>query len=197
MCLNIGMTKVLSTINGTVINWDGKKISYVAGLAIDGDGSPRCYGPNNSGLDYTANGGKPGDWWGVVVDGIGNPIIQGKNDPAPGMYISTTSLVLEGYGPKDPRRYVNSETVPYVVVPNSVRKAVPGKVLGCKVTVTNTKTGKSVEAVVADIGPGNKIGEGSIALAKALGINENVRKGGTSDRIIKYEIFPGNMYVWK
>lgn len=191
------MTKVLSTINGTTINWDGVKISYTSGLMVDGDGSPRCYAEHNKGLDYTANAGTPNNWWGIVTDGIGNPIIQGPNDPAPGFYVSTTSLVHEEYKATNPKRYINSEEVPYIVVPNSVRKAVPGKVLGCKATVTNTKTGKSAEAVVADIGPGNKIGEGSIALAVALGINPDVRKGGTSDKIIRYEIFPSNMYVWK
>ena len=65
---------------------------YEFGAAIDSDGSYRSYGPNNTGLDYTENA-KDGDKWvGVVTNSMGDPIIQGPNDPAPGLYISQTAL---------------------------------------------------------------------------------------------------------
>ena len=58
---------------------------YRAKMYIDADGSPRAYGPNNSGLDYTANAGYPGNWWALVTDASGNPILQGAADPYPGI----------------------------------------------------------------------------------------------------------------
>ena len=60
-------------------------ILYRAKFAVDADGSPRAYGPNDSGLDWTANAGYPGNWWGVVTDINGDPVIQGAGDPYPGM----------------------------------------------------------------------------------------------------------------
>lgn len=38
-----------------------------------------------------ANAGRPDNWWGIVTR-HGEPVIQGANDPAPGCYVSTTSL---------------------------------------------------------------------------------------------------------
>ena len=38
-----------------------------------------------------------------------------------------------------------------------------------------------MKGVVADIGPPNKIGEASIAMARALGIGHSPRTGGTSE----------------
>jgi Fungal chitosanase of glycosyl hydrolase group 75 len=66
-------------------------------LGIDADGSPHAYHPNGSppGLDYLANAGKPGNWYGIVTDNqkaSGNPVVQGSSDPAPGFYISSTAL---------------------------------------------------------------------------------------------------------
>src|SRR5688572_6747027 len=68
-------------------------IVFKAKLSVDADGSPRAYGPANSGLDNTANAGSTGNWWGVVTDNgnkNGTPVLQGEDDPNPGMYISTT-----------------------------------------------------------------------------------------------------------
>src|SRR5262252_6322375 len=69
---------------------------YKAGLNVDADGSPHAYHPDGiSGLDYLGNAGRPGHWWALVTDDgkpSGNPIIQTANDPAPGFYVSTTSL---------------------------------------------------------------------------------------------------------
>ncbi len=180
------------TIAGVdVVQDPNGKCHWTAGMMIDGDGSPRMYGPKNSGLDWTANGGKPGNWWALICDDKGDPVIQGAKDPCPGMYISTTSYERAEFKRTDPRRYVDSGKVPYVVVPPSVRKKARGVVMGCRCLVTNIQTGVSCEAVVADIGPSAKIGEGSIALAKALGINHDVKKGGTERKIIRYEMFPG------
>jgi RecA/RadA recombinase len=57
--------------------------------------------------------------------------------------------------------------------------------------VFNGKNGKIVNAIYADVGPSNKIGEGSIALAEALGIPSSPRTGGVSSGIM-YVVFPGS-----
>jgi hypothetical protein len=89
-------------------------------MMIDADGAYRAYHPANKGLDFLANGGKPGNWWALVTENgkpSGTPVVQGPADPAPGFYISTTSLEDPAFGRKDPRRYVDSESIPYIVLP--------------------------------------------------------------------------------
>ncbi|MCW3082703.1 MAG: hypothetical protein JWP12_69 [Bacteroidetes bacterium] len=162
---------------------------YKAKMYIDADGSPRAYGPGNSGLDYTANAGSPGNWWGIVTDAGGTPIIQGSGDPYPGMYVSTTSLVNSGYASTNPFRYVNSETVPFFVLPSPVVSA-GGIRIGDVAYVYNTVTGLGCYAIYADAGPSTSLGEGSIYLAAQIGVNPNVRTGGTSLGIIDYIVFP-------
>lgn len=164
-------------------------IMYKAKLYIDADGSPRAYGPNNSGLDWTANAGSPGNWWGVVTDVNGEPIIQGAGDPYPGMYVSTTSLVNSAYPSNNPLRYTNSETVPFFVLPSAL-VSLGGISIGDIGYVFNTQNGQGCYAIFADGGPAGKLGEGSIYLADQLGINSNPRTGGTSLGIIDYIVFP-------
>jgi hypothetical protein len=63
--------------------------------------------------------------------------------------------------------------------------------------VTNTKNNKSVEAVIADSGPRNKLGEISLACAKAIGVPAGegakypANSGGIDSHIIHYQLFPG------
>ena len=51
--------------------------------------------------------------------------------------------------------------------------------------------GKSVDCVVADRGPVNRIGELSIAAARALGMNPSPRTGGVDSPEVLYEVWPG------
>lgn len=162
---------------------------YRAKFAVDADGSPRAYGPNNSGLDWTANAGSPGNWWGIVTDGNGDPIIQGASDPYPGMYVSTTSLVNSQYGINNPLRYVNSETVPYFAISTFIKNQ-GGIRIGDVAWVYNTVTGLGRFAIYADTGPAGALGEGSMYLAAQLGLNNSPKTGGTSSGIIDYVIFP-------
>ncbi len=166
-------------------------IMFRAKFAIDADGSPRAYGPNNSGLDYTANAGSPGNWWGIVTNSNGTPVIQGSTDPYPGMYVSPTSLVNTAYTAKNPLRYVNSEAIPFYVLPSAVTQ-LAGIKLGDVGYVYNTVTGIGCYAIFADGGPAGKLGEGSIYLANKLGVNSNARNGGTSQGIIDYVVFPNS-----
>jgi len=86
---------------------------------------------------------------------------------------------------------IDAETVPFIVVPPLIIKATKGIVMGCRSRVTHALTGKRVECVVADSGPTKKIGELSVAAAKAIGVNPNPNTGGEERRIIHYELWPG------
>lgn len=81
------------------------------------------------------------------------------------------------------------------MVPPEVRSRAKGIVLGCRAVVTNTRNGKSVEAVAADIGPRNKAGEASIAAARSIGIPSSPRTGGAESTVILYELWPGTPAV--
>jgi hypothetical protein len=164
--------------------------TFNAGLKIDADGAPNAYNPDSAkGLDRLANAGHPGNWWGLVTDAAGNPIIQGPNDPAPGFYVSKTAL---GDG-TSLHPYVDSTQIPYISLPPEAKKAA-GMRLGDSVVVVNTTNGKVVEAILADVGPVGKIGEGSIKLAQDLGIGSTPRRGGVDSRSVTYFLFPGSMH---
>jgi len=173
---------------------------YESGLAIDADGAPDAYHPKGLGLDALGNAGKPGSWWGVVTDTgkpDGTPVVQGPADPRPGFYVSTTSLQDPKRPAPDPRRYVDSITVPYVAISPRLlaRSLAGGAKLGDVVAVVNVANGKVAYAVVADVGPKDKLGEGSIALAQALGVDGNPRRGGVG-KGIAYVVFPGSGAGW-
>lgn len=169
----------LITIGGTAIEEQGDALVWTAGLAIDADGSPHAYHPDGrSGLDYLANAGNPGRWWGVVCDG-GVPVEQGLLDPAPGFLVSPTSLCDRTRHLHDPLRYVDSERIPYLAVPRVLLQL--GLHLGDVAQVEYQ--GRSSPAIVADVGPADHLGEGSIALAEALGIPSSPRHGGCSSGV--------------
>jgi hypothetical protein len=162
-------------------------------MAIDADGAPNAYHPQNKGLDYLANAGKPGSWWGLVTDNgkpNGNPVVQGAKDPFPGYYISTTSLQDDTKKRTDPSRYVDSTKIPYLVLPNAAANRLSAR-LGDFGAVINAKNGRFSPAIFADIGPAGELGEGSIALAEALDIPSSAKRGGSSRDVI-YMVFPGS-----
>ncbi len=160
---------------------------FVSGMAIDADGAPNAYSPDDTGLDELANAGVPGDWNGIVTDRNGNPLIQEAGDPFPGYYISSTALADETKEFIDPTGYVDASKIPYVVLPEDVAER-GGAQLGDFAAVVNLRNGKSSYAIYADIGT---MGEGSIALADNLGIKSDARRGGTFDSIL-YLLFPGS-----
>jgi hypothetical protein len=175
-------------------------LAYESGLAIDADGAPDAYGPDGRGRDALANAGKPGNWWGVVTDtgkASGTPVVQGASDPKPGFYVSSTSLQDPKKAASDPQRYVDSSAIPYVAIsPRLLKRSLAGGAqLGDVVAVVNRANGKVAYAVVADVGPRDKLGEGSIALAETLGVNGDPRRGGTAKGIL-YVVFPGSGMGW-
>ncbi len=161
-------------------------------MAIDADGAYRAYHPDNRlGFDSIEHAGHPGNWWALATDTgepSGHPVVQGKNDPAPGYYVSMTSLFDASIASeRDPRRFVDAATIPYVVLPPEGFKQAQ---LGDFATVVNLQNGKVAGAIVADqSAPDLPMGEGSIALAVALGINSDPRRGGV-EKDVAYIIYP-------
>lgn len=165
-------------------------ILFTAGMTIDADGAPNAYGPHNRGLDYTASARGTHGWVSLVTDHKGRPVIQ-KSGHYRGYYISTTSL---GQGdtsdPKNPNQYIDATRIPYIALPPDFAEAFNIN-LGDLALVVNQANGRSAYAIYADVGPKGRIGEGSIALAEAVGIPANPRHDSVEDGVT-YLIFPGS-----
>jgi hypothetical protein len=209
--------RAIGVIRGSeIVEQDDGSVTFSAGATLDGDGAngqfggAPCYAPKSFGgktLDVLENAGQPGNWFGVVTDTgevTGDPILQGADDPCPGAFVSATSLHLfdragHRLPASSPFKYVDSATVPFIVVPLMIVRGVAGIVLGCRSVVTNTRTGQSVEAVVADTGPANHLGEISVACAQAIGVRVGTthpaNDGGAPSPTIDYKLFPGTAAV--
>lgn len=181
------------------INKDGSYTTALAPMAIDADGangqsSLPVYGPKGKpALDYLANAGEPGNWYGIVTDNgkaSGRPVIQKGSHPAEGYYVSATSYRIKGFSRADPSSYVDSNDVIYIVLPSHWRAEAKGVVLGCHAAVTDIKTNKTCYGVVADFGPRSKLGESSIACARFFGIPSSPKNGGTEEKRFIYYFWP-------
>lgn len=157
-------------------------VGYSAPAAIDFDGDPHAYAPENSGLptsDYLANAGRPGKWWGVVTDNgrpDGNPVVRGD-----GYYTSTTSLSING-------QYLDSQRVPFVALPNGYG----GAKLGDYALVTNNENGQRIWAIFGDVSPKQAKVEVSAAAARGLGIGF-AKQGVTSNGgNLTVTVYPGS-----
>lgn len=184
------------------IKEDDGRVFFTADADIDADGAngqsggPAAYRADNKGTEALANGGMKRLADGKVIcakDWARDIVILGKdNEPKifpGGIIASMTWYRYPGKDANDPEAYVDSETIPYIVVPALIIQGTAGIVRGCKARVTYK--GKSVDAVVADKGPRNKIGELSIAAARAVGIPSSPRSGGTDKVEVRYELWPG------
>lgn len=171
-----------------------RALVFKSGLAVDADGAFRAYHPNNSlGLDSIEHAGRPGNWWALATDTgmpTGHPVLQTAKDPAPGYYVSMTSLFdSENPNERDPHRFVDSASIPYVVLAPMGFKHIK---LGDLAMVINLHNRERSAAIVADeSAPDLPMGEGSMALANALGIDSNPRTGGIDDGVV-YVIYPGS-----
>lgn len=180
-----------------------RPLVFLGALAVDADGAPRAYHPDNvSGLDALSNAGRPGNWWGIATDARGAPFVQGPADPAPGFYVSTTALVDELVPARsNPARYVDAASVPYIALPGGreAKKvwAGAGAKLGDLAVVYNLRTRTLAAAVWADEGPRDKLGEGSIKLAADLGYTDtSPRTGGTKEAENVFLLFAGSSKGW-
>ncbi len=200
------MERVLGTITGEgyscVIREDAAgRVFFTADADIDADGANgqnggvAAYRVDDKGSEALANGGM------AIVNGkvvCAKPwarsivILDRDNEPKVfpgGIIASMTWYRHPGKMADDPAAYVDAETVPYIVVPPLIVQQTAGVVRGCKAKVTYK--GRSVDCVVADRGPSAKIGEISIAAARAVGIPSSPRKGGVESPDVTYELWPG------
>jgi hypothetical protein len=198
--------RVLGTIDGegftcTLFEDSDGRVHYTADADIDADGAngqaggEAAYRDNDSGSEALANGGMAIDGDRVVCakPWARDIVILGPdNEPRVfpgGVIASMTWYRHAGKAIDDPSAYVDAETVPYVVVPPLVVQRTAGIVRGCRARVT--WQGRSVDCVVADRGPANRVGEISIAAARAVGLPSSPRDGGTEATDVLYEVWPG------
>lgn len=181
----------------------GEDVLFFHGkLAVDADGAPGAYHPDDSGIDSLRNAGKPGNWWALACDEAGTPYRQAQGDPCPGYYVSTTALCDARFEARDPRRYVDATRIPYIVLPRNLAELHPAGARVAKgdlaaVTLIGQPS-RLVFAIYADVGPAwdpqHEPGEGSVALAQALGhdpyVDGRVKRSIPSG--VFYVVFPGS-----
>ncbi len=167
-------------------------------MDVDVDGAPNAYGPPGSHtLDKLRDARYRGLPFGKIVgyltddDHPNIPIVQGPNDPYPGLYISQTAYTDPAITtPSNPLRYVNAAKINYVVLGRKERKL--GARLGDFVTVTSLRTHRTVFAIVGD--DGNPSGnEGSLHLLQDLGypFHDGIN-GSVTHREIEVHFYPGS-----
>ena len=178
---------------------DGSRM-FLGQFFIDADGAPRAYHADDAvAMDNLLNAGEPGNWWALATDAkdcgpTGQPIVQSKDDPAPGYYVVMTSMsdpVIE-----DCRRqgkYVDPEKIPYVALSQKIRPFNYGSNEGALALVVNLRTGKRAFAVFADQAPDYGFGEGSLLLGKTLGLDPDPKIGGTNVRENVFVVFPDEL----
>lgn len=181
------------------VDKNGKeRIAFLADADIDADGAngqhgaPAAYIIGNKGTEHLANGGL--NLFGKIEKPWARDIFILGEDNEPkvfpgGILASTTWYRHRDKRMTDPAAYLDSMTVPYIAVPPIVISHTTGVVRGCRARVT--WKGKSIDAVVGDKGPRNKIGELSIAAARALGMPDSPRTGGITKAEVLYELWPG------
>jgi hypothetical protein len=200
------MSRVIGTIVSegftcVITEDDDGRVYFAADADIDADGAngqngaPAAYKTDDSGTEFLANGGMKIVQGKVVCDkrwAREIVILDADNEPRvfpSGIIASMTWYRHPGKRVDDPAAYVDAETVPYIVVPPLIVQRTAGIVRGCKARASYR--GKSVDCVVADRGPAGKIGELSIAAARALGMRSSPKNGGTEAAEVLYELWPG------
>lgn len=130
----------------------------------------------------------------------GVPIFTGY-DEGYVAFISNLDICNDGSGPDhgDPHHiaktaynpYLNADEDKYIVTPPQLRLQLEPVVLGCLGRVTNLlEPTWSSWGVVGEVGPDNKTGECSYALAKI--VNPDISHNIGDDRVIYlYEFWPG------
>jgi len=189
-CSNSKKIKLKMRGGPVVITAASGAVIFETGMAVDADGAPNAYAPNNRGLDRLANARRGHQWVGIATDQHGHPYVQ-KRGRYRGYYVSTTSLEdAEIHNPANPRKYVDATKIPYIVLPPEVAERFDIS-LGDMAVVINKRNGAAAFALFADVGPRGQIGEGSIALAEALGLPSDPRVDTTEDGLL-YMVFPGS-----
>jgi hypothetical protein len=166
--------------------------------AVDADGAPNAYHPDDIGLDALANAGYPHtNWWKEVL--VPDPAHPSQAFVQPGgefegYFVAMTALRDPTGDQLDPSTYVDATRFPYVVIPTGfdllANVAKPGDVG----FATHLSSGMTTTFIVGDTGGGSnaQLGEGSVALFAALGgQNPSPRNGsGVPTGRIQYLFFP-------
>lgn len=139
-------------------------------------------------------------WHGIVTRDKTRhePVVQQTGAYA-GYFVSATSLQNKAYKESDQRRYLDSRVVPSLVLPKRSAFQEAGARLGDLAFVIDPQTQLYTFAVVGDLGPRNKLGEASIALAaaiKGVAIDPQTLTGRTMRKlVVPHEVvtlvFPG------
>lgn len=165
-------------------------------MAIDADGAPNAYHPQDKGIDALANAGFPkGNWTAILVVNPAKPdepFAQTEGEFA-GFFVSKTTLQDKSLPVTDIRRYVDSRQVPYIVFPGAFFRLKGTGDFGDIGVAMNIDNGKESPFIVADAGPRDApLGEVSIRLAENLGgMNVNPRTGAGMPRgRFVYLVFP-------
>lgn len=200
-------------------------IAFASQMQVNTDGAPDSYHPDDIGITHICNGVSVGPnctwkaaclpefrqakaekflgptkicFFAMATDAHGVPVIQGSADPKPGYFVSTTALHQPGANVRTPHAQLDSNSVPFAVIPGTWQKSgQPGPRLGDVGVAWRRSTGKLAYFVVGDTGPKNKLGEGSVALHQALGndpfvMRYGVRRArqGIGGRDVVYVLFP-------
>lgn len=176
---------------------------------VDADGAPNAYHPADKGrrtppylgLDNPANAGWPkSSWWGnVLARDPADPskAYRQRSGVYKGFFVAQTTLRVKGGNPREPATYVDSTAIPYAVLPGSTFPRLKGTGAAGDVGMAwNLANGRSTAFVIGDTGGGREaqLGEGSIALFKALGgQNPDARTGtGVAPGKMRFVLFPGS-----
>jgi hypothetical protein len=143
---------------------------YAAKMSVDADGAPRAYHP----LDKRRpdNHTRALDWL-TNLSSSDRHGVQGRSGVGPesGFIISGTALHNPDFPVNDTRRWVDAETIPYIVLISNFPRAlrVPIIKLGDCAMVIDLVSGASTAAIFADVGAA--VGEASVKAALNLGLD--------------------------
>ena len=207
---------------------DTPAVAFASQMAVNTDGASDSYHPENIGITHICNGVSVGPsftwkancladfnqakaegfrgptkirFFAMVTDDDGVPVVQQKGVPKPGYFVSTTTFTQPGVSKNTQQAYLDSNEIPFVVIPSQwQRNKFQGVQLGDFAVVVRKTTGDMSFAVVGDLGPRTKLGEGSVALHQALGNDPFVKRPdgnirawiGISPHDVVYVIFPGS-----
>ena len=157
-------------------------------MAIDADGSPQPYNPSDTGLDNLANASRPGNWWGARDR-------QRKADRSPSHKVQqrsgsrilplVASLVDPAFTRVQQRRYVNSEVIPFFVLPSAVLTAT-GIRLGDFALVQNGRTDKQSFAIFADGAPEESSARALLLLRSPLACHPALSMAGPVSLTLRF-----------